>query len=365
MIEKGRIGVHQFTILTILFTIGSSILIAPSGLAYDAKEDAWIAAILGLLFGLLLVILYQALGRRFPQKTLVAYCEELMGKWFGKAIGLLYFCFFFLLAALVLRNLGDFISTQVLVDTPLQFTHIFFLAIVILGIRNGLETFTRTSEIFLPWVLTFFFLMFILLPTQMKTSNMLPVLGYGLKPVVRASIPLIGTPYMELVVFLMIMPFVNQTQKLGKAFLAGVSIGGCLLIVISLLSILVLGDDLTAIQMYPSFSLARRISIGNFLERLEVVMAGIWFITIYFKLTLCLYASAVALGEIFKLTEIRQLYVPLGMSLLVLSIIAYPDASYFVQFSSKIWVFFSGTFGLVIPLLLLLSAILRKKLRSQ
>ncbi|MDU0204096.1 MULTISPECIES: endospore germination permease [Paenibacillus] len=361
MFEKGRIGVHQFTILTTLFTIGSAILIAPSGLAYDAKQDAWIAAILGLLAGLLLVILYQALGQRFPQQTLVKYCEELMGKWVGKAVGLLYFCFFFILAALVLRNLGDFISTQVLVDTPLQFTHIFFLAIVILGIRNGLETFTRTSEIFLPWVLLFFFLMFILLPTQMKVNNIMPILGYGFKPIVRASLPLIGTPYLELVVFLMILPFVNQTKKLGKAFLAGVSIGGSLIVIISLLSILVLGDDLTSVQMYPSFSLARRISIGSFLERLEVVMAGIWFITIYFKLTLCLYASAVALGEVFKLSEIRQLYIPLGMTLVVLSVVAYPNVAYFIKFASKIWLFYSGTFGLVIPLLLLGLAMIRKK----
>ncbi|MDD9265648.1 endospore germination permease [Paenibacillus sp. GCM10023248] len=365
MFEKGRIGVHQFTILTILFTIGSSILIAPSGLAYDAREDAWIAAILGLIVGLLLVTMYSFLRRQLPQNTLVGNCEELLGKWLGKAVSLLYFGFFFILAALVLRNLGDFISTQVLVDTPLQFTHIFFLAIIILGIRNGLETFTRTSEIFLPWVLTFFFLMFILLPTQMKAGNILPILGQGIKPVVRASVPLIGTPYLELVLFFTILPYVSQTKKLGKSFLTGVAIGGSLIVIVSLLSILVLGDDLTSVQMYPSFSLARRISIGNFLERLEVIMAGIWFITIYFKLTLCLYASATTLGEVFRMSEIRQLYLPLGMSLVVLSVVAYPDAAYFIQFASRIWVFYSATFGFVIPLILLLLAAIRRKKQTR
>jgi spore germination protein KB len=361
MIEKGKIGVHQFTILTILFTIGSSILIAPSGLAYEAKQDAWIAAILGLLVGLLLVMLYQALGNRFPQKTLVAYSEELMGKWMGKAVSLLYFCFFFILAALVLRNLGDFISAQVLVDTPLEFTHIFFLGVIILGIRNGLETFTRTSEIFLPWVLIFFFLMCVLLPSEMQIDCLKPIFGYGLKPIVRAAVPLIGTPYLELVVFLMIIPFVKPTKKLGRSFLVGVSIGGSLLSIISLLSILVLGDGLTAVQMYPSYSLAKKISIGSVLERLEVFMAGIWFITIYFKLSICFYAATMTFGEVFKLRDVRQLYLPLGMILVVLSVIAYPNAAYFIQFASKIWVFYSGTFGLVIPLLLLVLAIFRKK----
>ncbi|GGI45378.1 germination protein [Paenibacillus marchantiophytorum] len=361
MIEKGKIGVHQFTILTILFTVGSSILIAPSGLAYDAKQDAWIAALLGLLVGLLLVVLLYSLGGRFPGKTLVTYCEELMGTWLGKGVGFLYFCFFFILAALVLRNLGDFITTQVLVDTPLQFTHIFFLSIVILGIRNGLETFTRTSEIFLPWVLLFFFLMFIFLPTQVDVKFMQPIMGYGLKPIVRASVSLIGTPYLELVVFLMIIPFINSTKKLGKSFLVGVSIGGVLLILISLFSILVLGDKLTSVQMYPSYSLAKKISIGSFLERLEVIMAGIWFITIYFKLTICFYAATLTFGEVFRMKEIRQLYLPLGMILIVLSIVSYPDVAYFMRFATKIWLFYSATFGFVIPLILLVIAMLRKR----
>ncbi|MEC0228994.1 GerAB/ArcD/ProY family transporter [Paenibacillus alba] len=364
MIEKGQIGVHQFTILTILFTVGSSILIAPSELAYEARTDAWIAALLGLLVGLLLVILFYTLGSRFAGKTLVAYCEELLGKWLGKAISFLYFCFFFILATLVLRNLGDFITTQVLVDTPLQFTHIFFLTIVILGIRNGLETFTRTSEIFLPWVLLFFFLMFIFLPSQFDPKFVLPVLGYGLKPIIRASVPLIGTPYLELVVFLVIIPFVKTTKKLGKSFLIGVSIGGSLLVLISLFSILVLGDKLTAVQMYPSYSLAKKISIGSFLERLEVIMAGIWFITIYFKLTICFYAATMTFGEIFKLKEVKQLYLPLGMVLIVFSIVSFPDVAYFIQFASKIWVFYSGTFGLVIPLILLALAFYRKKTKK-
>ncbi|TXK84792.1 endospore germination permease [Paenibacillus sp. N3.4] len=360
MIEKGKIGVHQFTILAILFTIGSSILITPSGLAYTAKKDAWIAAIVGNLAGLLLVLLYQALNSRFPEKSIAAQLEEVMGKWFGGIVSFLYFCFFFILAALVLRNIGDFITTQVLVTTPLQFVHAFFLLVVILGIRNGLEPFTRTAEIFLPWVFIFFFLMIILLPTQMNLDYLHPILGYGFKPIIRAAVPLIGTPYMELVVFLVIFPYLNKTKKLRKAFLFGITIGGTLIAIISLLSIIVLGDDLTARHMYPSYSLAKKINLGGFLERLEVIMAGIWFITIYFKLTLCFYAATMTLGEAFKMKEVRQLYLPLGMIMVVLSIIAYPNTSYFLQFASKIWVFFSSTFGLFIPLLLLVIPMLRK-----
>jgi spore germination protein KB len=361
LIEKGKIGVHQFTVLTVLFTVGSSILIMPSGIAQEAKQDAWIASLTALMVGLLMVVLFSGIAIRFPNKTLVQYSQDILGKWLGRFISFLYFGYFFILAALVLRNIGDFVTTQVLPNTPIQFILIFFLVTVIMGVRNGLETFTRTAEIFFPWVLVFFFTMVIFLPPNFDYRRLLPVFGYGIKPILRAAVPAIGTPYMELVVFLMVLPFVNNLKKARKAFLVGVSIGGAVLILVSLLSILVLGADLTARQIYPSYTLAKKINIGSFLERLEVIMAGIWFITIYFKLALCFYASTMTFAELFKLKEARQLYWPFGIILIVLSIVAYPDMTYFINFATKISFPYAFPFAIFFPLLILLVAIARKK----
>ena len=59
MIEKGKIDVRQFTVLVIMFTLGSTILIVNLVVLHAAKQDAWIAACIGLLGGILLVLLYQ------------------------------------------------------------------------------------------------------------------------------------------------------------------------------------------------------------------------------------------------------------------------------------------------------------------
>lgn len=55
MLENGKISIRQFTILVILFTVGGSILIVPSGLASEAKQDGWIAGLLALGIGLLII----------------------------------------------------------------------------------------------------------------------------------------------------------------------------------------------------------------------------------------------------------------------------------------------------------------------
>ncbi len=359
--ENGIIGIRQFTIIVTLFTVGSSILISPAGLTAEAKQDAWIAAILAVSIGLLTVYLYSALVRQFPKQTLVEMCEVIFGIWIGKIVSLLYFSFFFLLAALVLRNIGDFMTTQVLPDTPLLFIIMIFLAAVIMANWYGLETIARAGEIFFPWVMIFFCAMVIFLLPQIRLIQLEPYLGGGFRPIIRASLPFIGTPFMELIVLLMVIPYVSCTQKANRAFLMGTLIAGVILIIISLISILVLGAGVTARQMYPSYDLAKIISIGGFLERLEVIMAGIWFITIFFKLTICFYASAFSLAQIMKMKEIRPLLFPLGMIMIVLSIVSYPNTSYFHNFVSKIWFTYACTFGFLIPACMIGTAVIRKR----
>lgn len=363
MIEKGKIGVRQFTVLIILFTIGSSILIIPSGLAQGAKQDAWISAVVGLIGGLLLVMLYNMITIRFPNTTLVHYSQEVLGKWLGRCVSFLYFVYFFLLASFVLRNIGDFLTTEVLPNTPIHIIHIFFLLVIILGARNGIEVFTRSAEIFFPWLIIFFLLLAFLLTPNYQIGHILPVFGYGIKPVLRGAITILGTPYLELAVFLMVFPFVNHSPKARRAFLIGVFIAGIMLVIISLLTILVLGADLTANQLYPSYNLAEKISIGEFLERLEIIMAGIWFITIYFKLAICFYAATMTFAELFKLKEARQLYLPFGMIMIVSSIVMFPNTSYFLNFIS-IYFFYAMPFAIIFPLLILIVAMIRKKKAS-
>ena len=51
------ISPRQFMFLVILFSVGSSILIVPTPLAANAKQDAWISISISVAIGLLLVVL--------------------------------------------------------------------------------------------------------------------------------------------------------------------------------------------------------------------------------------------------------------------------------------------------------------------
>ncbi|MXQ53336.1 GerAB/ArcD/ProY family transporter [Shimazuella alba] len=365
MAKKEKIESTQFRKLISLYIIGTSILLIPSILASEAKQDAWFSAIIGMSAGLLLVWLYHTLGSFFPGKTLVECNKEIFGKWLGTLLSFLMFMFSLILTTLVLRNLGDFLTSSMFPETPISAIHIVYLCIVAIGARYGISNIARTSDLFSPWIFSLFFIFVLLLIPKFEWKHIQPILAKGVTPVLHSSIPYIGFPFLELVLLLMIFPCVENPKKAGKAFFTGTLIGAFVLFTITLISIFVLGAESTASNIYASFELAKKIEIGEFIQRVEVIIALIWFITIFFKLIICFYITVFCLSQTLNLSDYRPLTLPMAMLLLPLSIIISPNISYLISFDTTVWPLYALTFGLVLPLILLGVAFMKKKFFSK
>jgi spore germination protein KB len=359
-VEQGKIAPRQFTILVIMFIIGSSILLVPAALGAQAKQDAWISAILGVAVGLGIIVLLAAAGSRLPSASLTESLKGLLGKWLGTVVAIFFVIHAFLLSVFMLRYIGDFMATQIMPETPVEAIHIVFIILVIMAAKHGLETFTRSAEIFLPWVLIFLFILTLFVLPQMKLDNLLPIMHNGFAPVLKGSLPLIGIPYLELVLLLMVYPHVDDPSKRTRAFLLGGTIGGILIILITVLTLSVLGPYLTVRNIYPSFALTKKINIGSFLQRIEALLAITWFLTIYFKTTVTFYVTAVGIAQIFKLKRYQSVLAPLGFLAAIYALIVYPDIVYGIRFAGTIWTPYAAVFGLLMPLVLLGIAMLRK-----
>lgn len=361
MIEQDKITSHQFKLLVVLFTIGSAILYIPATLAGDAKQDAWIAGLLGVLFSILLVILYNALAYRFPDMNFAEYSEIILGKWLGKFVTTIYSICFFFLASYLLRDIGDFITIKILPETPIEAILTIFAVTLVLCTRLRLKTMALASEIVYPFAIFIILFLFIAVAPQIDFNNIFPIYENGYKPIVLAALPFITVPILQLSVFLMIFPYVENKNSTGKAFLIGAFTGGMILVVFTLIAILVMGVALISNQYFPSYALAQRISIGNFLERIEVIMSEVWFFTIFFKLIISFYAAILAFSHVVNLKDYKPIILPAGMLLVELSILIYPNSSYTIHFASRDLLTLNATPGLFIPFLLLLVAVLRKK----
>lgn len=361
MLENGKISVRQFTVLVLLYTLGTTILIIPSILASNAKQDTWIAGIIGVVAGILIVFLYYGLASRFPGKTFAEILELLLGKWLGKLVSILYFCtFVFLLCVFVLRDIGDFMVTVMLVETPIQAIHITFLLVVIFTVRHGLETFARAAELFLPWVIGLYMILLLTIAPQIDMKYAQPVLEYGFKPILHAGVSLFTFPFAEMIVFLMIIPYVNLQDRVRRGFITGITVGGVILILLSMISILVVGISETQESIYSSYDLAKQINLGGFFQRVEAMMGFIWFTTAFVKLTILMYVLCLGLAQTFELESYKILTLPLGLIMYVFSLNIFPNVAFLIEFTETMQLYVL-IYGFIFPLLLLLISYWRRK----
>lgn len=364
MLKDVKISVRQFAVLVIIYTIGTTILVIPSGLAADAKQDAWLAAIIGVGLNLLVVCLYNRVSDYFPNMTLTEYNEKLFGKWLGKLLSLVFIFFAFIGAATVLFYMGNFVNTQVMPETPIKAVNLIFAIVIVMGVRLGLETLVRTAEIFFPWVILLFIILVASLLPEIKVEKLQPMFTVGVKPLIKAALSVAGTSSLPFIVLFMVFP-AHVNQKAKKTFLIATLLGGTFFVIITFLCISVLGAKMTERHMFPSYALAKQISIGNFFERVEILIAGIWFLTVYFKTTFYFYGFVTGLAQILNIKDYRPLVLPLGMILVVYSLVVYPNVAYMAEFDTKTFIPYALTIGLLYPLLILGVASIRKSMTKK
>lgn len=352
---------HQFLVLVTLFTIGTTILVVPSGLAAAAKQDAWIVSIVGTGIGFIVIGIYHALVRSYPEMTIIQMNEKLFGKWIGKIVSLIFISMPFIYTSILMIYNGSFLTSHIMPDTPLPVLGMLMILIVVMGVRLGIETIARSAEIFIVFFFILFGFLVIFVSPNIEFENLQPVFESKINTIFGASLNLVVTSTINSVTLLMIFPLVTRNKDAIKSFYIGNFIGGVVIIVITLLSILVLGADSTARQAYPSFILARRINVGNFVQRTEGIIAVMWFITIYFKMILYFFATVLGVSQIFNLKHYRPLTLPMALIVGALSILMFEDVVKQQDFDIKVSIPYSITVGLFLPLILLLVHAIRKR----
>lgn len=355
MLEDGKINRHQFKVYVVLVFIGTAILIAPSALAAKAKQDAWIAAIIGVALGILVIALYNSIANKMKNRTLIEYIEATMGKWLGKIVAIWYVVFFLLATTTIVWIIGNFMSSQIMTSTPELAFNILFVIVIVIGTRLGLEVIVRTAEILYPVAIGGTIILFLLIIPDINFKNVQPILENGIRPLFESIMVFESFVPFTFICFLMIFPrYMKDIEEGKKGFLAGMITGGIIIVIQTALTILVLGPESTVRNTYPSYVVAKKIKIGIALERIESIIAMVWIISVFFKAILYFYSGVLGMAQIFKLKDYKVLTLPLGMIVVVLSTIVYPNSIYANKWDTTVWTAYLFTNGLIIPFLLLI-----------
>ncbi len=317
---KEQICSRQLFMLIISFELGTTIVF---GLGMEAKQDAWIVILLATVAGLLMYVMYTELFRLFPGQTLIQYIPQIFGKVLGLPLSLLYITFFIYIAARDLRDFAELIIGSFLHETPLAVISFFIILVVCYAVFHGIEVISRANEVLLPIVLIMLVLETILLLASnlIHIDNLQPVLGEGIKPIIKATFPLVvAFPFGEAVVFGMFFPYLNQPSKARATGLAALLVSGFIISYTTAVNIAVLTADIASMSTFPMLTTIRLINVGQFIQRLEIIAMILMFIGGFVKITLFFLGAVIGASSMFRLPTHRTLVVPVGFIIFTSSI---------------------------------------------
>lgn len=352
--EKARISSTQLFLLLSGFLFGSTVILAP---ARGAKNDAWLAMLLGGAGGVLLMWIYTAIALLNPSKTLVDILKEKLGKVAGNIFAVLYTWYFIHLASLVLRDFGEFICTVTFPETPMAVVIGLFALIMVYAINSGIEVIGRLSELLVPVIALIASIISLSLITVYDFTAFLPILENGIKPVLNTAFNFITFPFGETVAFLMLFPHVNKKEKLKKVVLVSAAVSTFLGIILFFRDIFVLGSDLLARSSFiPHLTslLIPGLNVEPLVDINLLIGGGV-------KISVCIYAAAKALSQIAGIDDYRTLTGAISTFCVVLSIWEYENVLEMFNWTEKVWPYYSILFQIVVPLLLLLFSIKKGK----
>jgi spore germination protein KB len=364
-VEKAKINANQLFVLIVLFELGSALLVP---LAIEAKQDAWLAILLGMAGGFILFLIYHRLYQFYPDLLPTEYAQKIMGKSFGRLFAFLYIHYFAYLAARVLRDFGEMLVTFFYIETPLFIVSALLMIVIIYSVRKGIEVLARTGELLVVLIYLLGSSGFILIVASrlIDLNNLKPVLEEGIWPVMKVAITQTWhIPFGEAIVFSMVLPYLNNQKKAKITGLLALGLSGITLALVMAINISVLGVNLTSRSHFPLLSTIQTIKVADFLERLDVFFMLAMVIGGFFKISIFTYAAVTGTANLFNINEPSQLAYPIGIVILFLSItMANNFPEHFQEGLLVVPLVLHLPFQVIIPLLFLVAAFFknRKKL---
>jgi spore germination protein KB len=349
-----------------LYEIGSTTLFARG---IEAKQDAWVAILLGMLMGLVMLWVYTGIQMGYPDKNLPEIMITLLGNWIAKPLILLYALFFLINSTFNLREFTELFTMTVLPKTPITVLIVIVMLTAIYAVVSGVEVFARTAEFSMP--IFFLFLIAIYVMTfasgLVDFSNLRPVLENGWKPVFTAAFPsIVNFPFNEMFVFLMFWSFLNCKESIRKVSFIAVGVSGAFLVVSVIIMISVLGVRITSGTWIPLFEVIKLINVGDFVTNLDSV--GITFMLIggFFKMTVFFYGGVLCLQSFFKRQMQTRLILVSAIFTAAFSILFYPNLVFHRWVGTKVYTPIVQTIYLIIlPLLIFVIMKVKGKMCNQ
>ncbi|MGS0765547.1 GerAB/ArcD/ProY family transporter [Syntrophomonas curvata] len=359
MNDRDTITSKQLVFIIIGAQVATGVFSLPHLASTEAGQDAWLAVLLGAMTPLLALLVIERLGRRMPEAGFVGMNYLLFGRWLGAVMVFLFTVYAVFFQAVVVRIFAEITNIFLLPRTPLPVIVLLVLIGAVYVINKGARVVARVNEILFWVVLPLLFLLMIPL-VNADYTNLLPVGEAGLAGIARGALTS-SYSYAGIEILLVFYFLVGRKEEIIKAGLLGLGFTATAYLVVTLVCLLVWGQELLQIINWPVLRVLKTIKFA-LLERPEFFMLAVW-MGLGVRPTMNMgFAVSYALSVILHVDRSKYFHLVVLSIALLIYITALLPADIIVAFK---WSDYAGysfwLAGLFYPLIMLVAAIIRGK----
>lgn len=359
MIQQGHIDAREAIVL-LWFMLGAKVLLnAPATLVKAGFTSGWMIALAGAVTAAIALLPGLFLMRRFDGLPFARVVEKAGGLVIGKIVGLILFLYLFGLLALTLREFSGAIGTSILPTTPVEVLIFGFLIVTVFTVYLGLESIGRFSLLLAPWLLLFFVVIVLGEARLFDVNHFFPLWGPG--PGKLSLLMLQGcSRYFEVIILWIMYPYLRSRGQAGSIAVRALALAALIITTVQIVLLMTLDVQNVMVLTYPIVSLARLVTLGTFVTRIEALLILLWVFVALVSFSVVLWACATTLGETLRLPGYRVLLPPLTAILFGTAVVI-KGAGQAISLDTLVYRQNGWIIGFVLPLVIWLLAVIRRK----
>lgn len=358
-----KISIYQLIALLTLFLLGSSIVL---GLNLEAEENAWLINTGAALSGVLFFFFYAYLLKKNGWPEFHKLMEQAFGKVLGKIVLTLYSLYFLYIGTRVLKDFIYFITQTFFYNIDHWIIAFISVCLICYAAILGLEAVARASELLFVFTILLIALivLFSFVSGIMMGENVRPIFDWGVLDLSN-WIQYLTFPYGEMVVFLVLFPFLNDHQKLVKRGWIAILLSGIILISITEIIIAILGAKVASLYTYPLVKAIEMIELLDIIQHLELLTAFAFIIVGFVKVSIFFISGAKGISYLLPVLQEKFIIILLGVMVMSGTFLIARDLPEHLFIGLELVPYYLHIpFQFIIPLIILLTTWIKRRKRK-
>jgi spore germination protein len=293
----------QISYLLFGITMGYAVLSIPKNVAEKGGTGGWMVVIVGVIITIVLSQMFIYVGTYFTNETMDEYLPKLTGNFISYCIIIIFAIYTFLVGTLIARLTCETIRLTMLIHTPVWALCVLLLFVSFYSMTKSFQSLGRIAEIFGMIIIIFGIMIFTIIFTQGKITNIKPIFAFS-EIDFFGTLSVIGFSLTGLEIF-PIIPMHNNKKEISKNIIIIQLIIGFMYILIIECCISVMGVESIIKYEETLFATMRRIELPQlqFLKRIDGIFLIVWLLALYFTVLYECYITVYFTEKLIKVNK--------------------------------------------------------------